>query len=1299
MATILLSAAGAALGSGFGGTALGLSGSVIGRAIGATVGRSVDQRVLGSGSDVVESGKVERFRVSGVGYGIPLQEVWGRMRVAGQIIWASRFLQSVRTSGGGKGAPRPTTETNSYSVSLAIGLCRGEASSLGRIWADGVEIAVNNLNLRFYPGSETQLPDPKIEATEGIGFTPSYRGVCYVVIENFPITSFSNRIPQFSFEVLRQAKTPDIGAPDNLQTSVRAIAMIPGSGEYALATSPVHFNLSPGKTETVNVHTIQGTSDFNVSLGQLTDELPACRSVSLVVSWFGDDLRCSHCTIQPKVEQNSLDSLEMPWHVSGLSRVNAAVVPSVDGRPVYGGTPTDQSVLEAIQAIRDSGKEIMFYPFILMDQLSGNNLPDPWSDTAIQPALPWRGRVTLSRAPTSIGTSDGTIGAESEINRFLGDASTSDFSITSEKVVFSKPSEWGYRRFILHYANLCVLAGGVDAFCIGSELRGLTQVRSAANVFPMVNSLRQLAAEVKAILGRTTNVTYAADWSEYFGYHIGNDIFFNLDPLWSDENIDFVGIDNYMPISDWRDSVENVDRHWKSIYNIDYLLANISGGEGYDWYYESPEAENLQARTLIEDIAHGESWIYRYKDIRGWWSNNHHERIAGVRTISPTAWQPGMKPIRFTEYGCAALDKSTNQPNKFLDLKSSESSLPRASNGQRDDLIQMQYLRAMAIFWSSVANNPQSNAYSGRMVDWDHCHVWAWDARPFPDFPGNQIEWADGANYGKGHWLNGRASNQQLSSVIAELCGDLAVGNHLDVSNIYQVVRGYEASSLGTARAKLQALALAYSFDIAEIDGRISFIVRAGGVEKPIDLADLVALPSSEYDFEQSRSAQLTTVDNVRLAYIEAENDFEVKFVEAMFPDGSSSTVSETECDLLLTESEARGIVERWLAESRVGKDSIRFCLPKSSLGLNCAAVVTIFGSAYRIDSVEDAEALCIDASRVDSGAYLNGSDTAGGPLRVSSVPSSQIFASFLDLPLLTGAENPQSPHIAVASVPWSGSAAIWSSATDAGYSLNTTVAASAIVGTLVSELHYAPPGLWDRGSKVTVKVSSGELSSVSMADVLNGSNVVAVGDGSSVNWEIIQFASALLVAPDTYEVSMLLRGLAGTDATSPAFWPTNSLFVVIDGFVPQINLPLASRGLERFYRIGLADQGYSSPNVMISRLAFNGIGLRPYSISHLEASHQFDGAVLVNWIRRTRIDGDSWLSTEVPLAEETESYTVRIQVGEVILREVVSLIQSWTYSSAMQSADGIGVDFVIAVAQNSNSFGCGPFVTVDIVA
>ena len=62
-------------------------------------------------------------------------------------------------------------------------------------------------------------------------------------------------------------------------------------------------------------------------------------------------------------------------------------------------------------------------------------------------------------------------------------------------------------------------AKGVDAFLLGSELKGLTRVRSASGVYPAVNALVSLAGEVKAIVGDDTVLTYGADWTEY-GAHV-----------------------------------------------------------------------------------------------------------------------------------------------------------------------------------------------------------------------------------------------------------------------------------------------------------------------------------------------------------------------------------------------------------------------------------------------------------------------------------------------------------------------------------------------------------------------------------------------------------------------------------------------------------------------------------------------------------------------------------------------------------------------------------------------------------
>jgi hypothetical protein len=502
MATILLSAVGAAAGTAVGGGAFGLTATAIGRAAGATLGRALDARLLGAGADPVETGRVERFRLTGAGEGRAVARVWGAMRLGGQVIWASRFLEHRRTEGGGgKGAPpQPQVTRLSYSVSLAVALCEGEITRVGRIWADGAEIARESVNLRVYTGGEDQLPDPKIAAVEGEAMAPAYRGTAYVVFEDLDLGRFGNRVPQFSFEVERPAR---VAGHVPLKELIPGVALIPGTGEYALATTPVHVAEAPGRNVSVNVNTGAGKTDAAVALEQLGEALPGAGSALLVLAWFGDDLRCGQCQLRPMVEDRDREGVGMPWRVAGLSRAEAEVIPQIEGRPVYGGTPTDQSVIEAIAALTAAGKAVMFYPFILMAQLAGNGLaPIPGAGRRI--SRPCRGAGGSPRRLRRAGglSTDGTAAAEAEVAAFFGTATAADFAVSEGAVSYTGPQEWSYRRFILHYAALLRGGGGVEAFCIGSEMRGLTQIRGAGHSFPAVAALRALAAEVPRCSGR-----------------------------------------------------------------------------------------------------------------------------------------------------------------------------------------------------------------------------------------------------------------------------------------------------------------------------------------------------------------------------------------------------------------------------------------------------------------------------------------------------------------------------------------------------------------------------------------------------------------------------------------------------------------------------------------------------------------------------------------------------------------------------------------------------------------------------
>ena len=106
-------------------------------------------------------------------------------------------------------------------------------------------------------------------------------------------------------------------------------------------------------------------------------------------------------------------------------------------------------------------------------------------------------------------------------------------------------------------AQLAQAAGGVDAFLIGSELRGLTTLRDAGDAFPFVEALvRRSPARCAASSGRRRRSPMAPT-----GASISATIRPTAPATCSSTSIrsgrmpaiDAVGIDNYMPLSDWRD--------------------------------------------------------------------------------------------------------------------------------------------------------------------------------------------------------------------------------------------------------------------------------------------------------------------------------------------------------------------------------------------------------------------------------------------------------------------------------------------------------------------------------------------------------------------------------------------------------------------------------------------------------------------------------------------------------------------------------------------------------------------------
>jgi hypothetical protein len=194
----------------------------------------------------------------------------------------------------------------------------------------------------------------------------------------------------------------------------------------------------------------------------------------------------------------------------------------------------------------------------------------------------------------------------------------------------------------------------------------------------------------------------------------------------------------------------------------------------------------------------------------------------------------------------------------------------------------------------------------------------------------------------------------------------------------------------------------------------------------------------------------------------------------------------------------------------------------------------------------------------------------------------------------------------------------------------------------------------------------------------------------------VFQFANATLVGPRTYEVSLRLRGQAGTDGLNTS-WPIGSRFVLINDALRQIDIAQSARGLARHYRIGPSQRPYDDPSYEHTVEAFDGIGLRPYAPTHVSARKQVSGDTNVTWVRRTRLDGDNWQSTEVPLGETSENYVVQVVQGGAVLREEIVTTPSWTYAASQKTADGLSGLYTIQIAQMSDSFGAGLFKRIDL--
>lgn len=215
MATLVLTAVGT------------IFGGPIGGMIGAMAGQYIDQNILFK-PKTVHGPRLTDLAVQTSSYGTQIPRLYGRMRVAGTVIWATPLKESRKKH---KAKGQPDQVTYSYSASFAVAVSSRAIAGVGRIWADGTLIRsaggrfTLDTGFRVHLGTPDQPHDPLIASAEGMNATPAHRDLAYVVFENLPLADFGNRIPSLSFELIADA-TP-------LSGQAILADMMPGLAEAA----------------------------------------------------------------------------------------------------------------------------------------------------------------------------------------------------------------------------------------------------------------------------------------------------------------------------------------------------------------------------------------------------------------------------------------------------------------------------------------------------------------------------------------------------------------------------------------------------------------------------------------------------------------------------------------------------------------------------------------------------------------------------------------------------------------------------------------------------------------------------------------------------------------------------------------------------------------------------------------------------------------------------------------------------------------------------------------------------------
>ena len=398
---------------------------------------------------------------------------------------------------------------------------------------------------------------------------------------------------------------------------------------------------------------------------------------------------------------------------------------------------------------------------------------------------------------------------------------------------------------------------------------------------------------------------------------------------------------------------------------------------------------------------------------------------------------------------------------------------------------------------------------------------------------------------------------------------------------------------------------------------------------------------------------------------------------------------------MVLSRSEARQIIETWLAEAHLSRETCRFALPPSQTDMAAGSLLSFSDApdvTYRVDRVERGEYLMIDATRHDPDVRQVSPPISAEPHVTPYVPPLSVDVTFLDLPMLKSDQIAHAPYVVATGDPWPGPIAVYGADEGADFEHLAILNSRATKGVLKSSLPAGVHSRLQHGQRFDVTMSSGQLHSVSMLQMLNAANTAAIGNASLNQWEIIQFQSVELLSKNTYRLANLVRGKFGSHAEDHQGWVEGADFVLLHAGIDQLPMSEENRTAQRTYRFGPSGRAYNHPAYREEIRDFSARGLRPLSPCHLRWQETEEGWK-ITWIRRGRLDADTWEGVDIPLGEESELYRLRVlREGQEVMEFTTTSPQAIISNAQITTHDlDLHVRHIsIEVAQISNAYGPG---------